>query len=118
MDLRRLRTFVTVADHGTVSKAAQMLHITQPALSRQISALEDELGFALFRRAGRRLALTARGEQLVGDTRNLLSHAGSLNERAQALRRGDIKALTVVGSALTIEGLFPRFLQRFSRHVP
>ena len=110
--------FVTVAEHGTVSKAAEILHITQPALSRQISALEEELGFALFLRTGRRLALTARGEQLVGDTRNLLSHAGSLHDRAQALRRGDLKTLKVVGSPLTIEALFPTFLPRFAARVP
>ena len=53
MDLRRLKAFVTVAEHGTVSKAAQLLHITQPALSRQIDALERELGFKLFGKLSR-----------------------------------------------------------------
>jgi len=48
MDLKRLRTFLAVAEHGTVSKAAEVLHITQPALSRQISSLEHEFGFELF----------------------------------------------------------------------
>ena len=118
MDLRRLRTFVTVAEHGTVSKAAQMLRITQPALSRQIGALEDELGFQLFRRAGRRLKLTASGEQLVSDSRSLLSHADTLNERAQALRRGDLDAITVVGSPLTIGTLFPTFFPRHAEEAP
>ena len=93
MDLRRLRTFVTVAERGSVSKAALTLHITQPALSRQISGLEEELGFALFERAGRRLLLTARGEQLLGDCRSLLTHAAVLERRAGALRRGDIQTL-------------------------
>ena len=66
MDLKRLRTFVAVAEHGTVSKAAAVLNITQPALSRQIGSLEHEFGFALFERSGRRLLLTPRGEQLLG----------------------------------------------------
>ena len=66
MDLKRLKSFVAVAEQGTVSKAAHLLRITQPALSRQIGALEQEIGFKLFARAGRRLALTARGEQLLG----------------------------------------------------
>ncbi len=66
MDLKRLRTFVTVADLGTVSKAALRLRISQSALSRQIADLEYECGFKLFDRIGRRLFLTTRGEQLLG----------------------------------------------------
>jgi len=69
MDLKRLKTFVTVAEHGTVSQAAEVLHITQPALSRQISTLEQDIGFPLFDRVGRHLVLTARGEQLLGECR-------------------------------------------------
>ena len=62
MDLRRLQTFVAVAELGTVSKAALHLHISQSALSRQISDLEQELRVGLFDRVGRRLVLTAIGE--------------------------------------------------------
>jgi LysR family transcriptional regulator, nitrogen assimilation regulatory protein len=61
MDLKRLRTFVSVADLGTVSQAAVRLHISQSALSRQIGYLEYECGFKLFDRIGRRLFLTTRG---------------------------------------------------------
>ena len=63
IDLRRLRTFVTVAECGTVMRAAQLLHVTQPALSRQIRGLEQELGFKLFERVGRRLVVTPQGEE-------------------------------------------------------
>ncbi len=118
MDLRRLRTFVTVAEHGTVSKAAQVLHITQPALSRQIATFEEELGFDLFQRNGRRLTLTPRAEQLLGECRSVLAHISTLDERAQALRRGDIKVLRIAASAMTIEGVFPSFLGRFAEHFP
>lgn len=118
MDLKRLRTFVAVAEHGTVSKAAEVLHIAQPALSRQISRLEQEIGFSLFGRVGRRLLLTPRGEQLLGDCRDLLSHAGALTDRAQALRRGDLRVLKIAASALTIETIFPGFLGRYMAHVP
>jgi DNA-binding transcriptional LysR family regulator len=72
MDLRHARTFVTVADLGTISKAAQHLHVAQPALSRQISDLEQELGIELFDRVGHRLMLTGEGKQLLGDCRALL----------------------------------------------
>jgi DNA-binding transcriptional LysR family regulator len=110
MDLRRLRTFVTVADHGTVSKAASLLHTTQPALSRQITSLEQELGFKLFGRVGRRLVLTSRGQQMVIDSRNLLSRVGALEEHARALRQGDLKLMRLAASSLTIENLFPSLL--------
>jgi DNA-binding transcriptional LysR family regulator len=109
---------VTVADCGTVTRAAQLLRTTQPALSRQIRSLELDLGFALFERAGRRLVVTPRGEQFLGDCRSLLVHAGALGERAQALRRGDVKVLRVAASALTIEGTFPTFLRRYAERVP
>ena len=93
MDLRRLRAFVAVADHGTVSKAAEILHITQPALSRQIGAFEKEVGFELFQRLGRKLALTPRAEQLLGEFRCLLTHVSEVDEKAQALRLGEIRSL-------------------------
>ncbi len=95
MDLRHIRTFVTVAELGTVSKAASRLHVAQPALSRQIANLEDELGLKLFDRVGRRLLLTGEGEQLLSDCRGLLNYARALGERAQVLRRGDVGFLRV-----------------------
>jgi DNA-binding transcriptional LysR family regulator len=57
MDLKHLRTFVTVAELGTVSRAALQLRITQPALSRQIADLERELGLTLFDRVCRLVLL-------------------------------------------------------------
>ena len=69
MDLRQLNTFAAIVEHGTVSRAAVRLHTAQPALSRQIAALEDELGIKLFDRIRRRLVLTAEGEQLLADCR-------------------------------------------------
>ena len=60
MDLKHLRTFSTVAELGSVSKAALRLRVAQPALSRQIIDLEKELGLKLFDRIGRRLLLTRR----------------------------------------------------------
>ena len=118
MDLRHARTFVTVADLGTVSKAAARLHIAQPALSRQISDLEQELGLKLFDRLGRRLVLTGEGEQLLGDCRGLLNCASSIGERAQQLRRGDAGILKVAASPQFIEGTLSGFLDRFTQRYP
>jgi LysR family nitrogen assimilation transcriptional regulator len=118
MDLRHARTFVTVAELGTVSKAAQHLRIAQPALSRQIADLEQELGFNLFDRVGRRLLLTSEGEQLLGDCRGLLNYATAVGEKAQLLRRGDVGVLRVAASPQHIESVLSRFLHIYAKRFP
>ena len=118
MDLKRLRTFVAVADLGTVSKAALRLRISQSALSRQIGDLEYECGFRLFDRIGRRLFLTTRGEQLLGDCRGVLGQLGSLGERIELLKRGDSGVLKVAAPPQTIESVLAVFLPRFAERFP
>jgi LysR family nitrogen assimilation transcriptional regulator len=92
-------------DLCTVSKAAVRLRIAEPALSRQISALEQELGLKLFERVGRRLVLTGEGEQLLGDCRSLIGQANSLGERAGSLRHGDSGVLKVAATPHVIESV-------------
>jgi DNA-binding transcriptional LysR family regulator len=118
MDLRHLRTFVTVAEQGTVSKAALRLRIAQPALSRQIKELEDELGLRLFDRIRRRLVLTGEGEQLLGDCRAVFGAVGSFSERAQRLRRADAGVLKIATTPQTMEGVFSAFLHRYAERRP
>ncbi len=78
LDLAALRSFVTVADVGGVTRAAGYLNLTQSAVSMQIKRLEDSLGFQLFLRAARRLALSPEGEQLLSYGRRMLA----LNDEA------------------------------------
>jgi DNA-binding transcriptional LysR family regulator len=118
MDLKLLKAFVGVAEHGTVSKAAEVLHITQPALSRQLRSLEHQAGFDLFERAGRGLILTPRGAQLLTECQRLLTCADALSEHARRLRRGDLQVIRVAAASLTIEALFPAFLGRYADQVP
>jgi LysR family transcriptional regulator, nitrogen assimilation regulatory protein len=118
MDLKRLRTFVVVADLGTVSKAALHLRISQSALSRQIGDLEYECGFALFDRIGRRLFLTTRGEQLLADCRGVLGRIGSLGERIELLKRGDSGVLKLAAPPQTIESVLSQFLPRYAKNFP
>ena len=118
VDLKRLRTFVAVAELGTVSKAALLLRISQSALSRQISDLEKEFGVRLFDRVGRRLILTAIGEQVLDDCRRVLGEVGSLGARLELLRRGGSGVLRVAASPQTIESVLSSFLPRYSERFP
>jgi LysR family transcriptional regulator, nitrogen assimilation regulatory protein len=118
MDLKRLRTFVAVAELGTVSRAALRLRISQSALSRQIIDLEQEFSLRLFDRIGRRLMLTAIGEQLLGDCRGVLGQVGSLGERVELLRRGDSGVLKVAAPPQTIESVLSTFLARYAERFP
>lgn len=118
MDLKRLRTFVTVADCGTVSAAAHLLRITQPALSRQIKDLQAEFGVPLFDQVGRGLRLTAEGAELVETSRALLGQADALLEHARSLSRGDVGELKVGATAHTIAHVFPSFLRDFNARYP
>ncbi|WP_216895852.1 LysR family transcriptional regulator [Nocardia alni] len=98
VDLRKLRYFVAVAEHLHFGRAARELFIAQPVLSRQIRALEDELGVRLFARDRRSTELTPAGEQLLADARPLLSSA-------EALRRRVIRA--AAGSDTFTVGFMP-----------
>jgi LysR family nitrogen assimilation transcriptional regulator len=118
MDLRQLRTFVSVVELGTVSEAALRLRVAQPALSRQISALEAELGIKLFDRVRRRLVLTGQGEQLLGDCRTVLGALESLSERARLLRQEDAGVLKVGATPQMIDGVFATFLHRYAKRYP
>jgi DNA-binding transcriptional LysR family regulator len=118
MDLRHARTFVAVAECGTVSKAAVQLRVAQPALSRQIAALEHQLGLKLFDRVGRVLVLTSAGEQLLQDCRGLLNYVSAVDERAQSLRRGDTGILKVGASPQHIESVLTTFLHRYRARYP
>lgn len=118
MHLRQALTFLTVAELGTVSKAALRLRIAQPALSRQIMELEHELGLRLFDRVGRRLLLTGEGEQLIACCRVLLNCASAVKEQAQLLRHGETGILKVAGSPQHIESVLSGFLGRYAERYP
>ncbi len=83
MELRQLRYFVAVAEEGNISRAAQKIFLTQPALSRQIQALEHELGQCLFERRAHSIQLTQAGEALLHEARELLQRADGIFERVR-----------------------------------
>lgn len=95
MTLVQLRHFVLLADAGSFVQASAALFLTQPALTRSIQALEDELGGALFDRLGRRIALTPFGHEALVRARRLVSDAEALKQAGQGLHGGLIGQLRV-----------------------
>jgi LysR family cyn operon transcriptional activator len=112
MNLRFLRTFVAIADNAGFARAAALLNLTQSAASRQIQALEDELGLRLFARIGRSVRLTSEGEDLLVRSRRLLFDAEALGKRASALKTGEVGVLRVGATPQVIENLLAEFLSR------
>jgi LysR family transcriptional regulator, benzoate and cis,cis-muconate-responsive activator of ben and cat genes len=116
MELRHLRYFTAVADHGSFNKAAQVLHLTQPALSRQVKDLEEEVGVPLLVRGPNAVTLTPTGESFYEDARDVLARAAKAIERA----RGDSgKEMVRVGYIpATVDGIMASALEKFQAENP
>jgi LysR family transcriptional regulator, cyn operon transcriptional activator len=114
-NLDQLRTFVTVVESGGIHRAVARLHLSQPAASRQISALEATLGVPLFDRIGRHLKLTAEGEGLLRLSRRLLGEVKGFDERAAMLKKGETGILRVAATPMVIENTLAAFLGRYRR---
>jgi len=117
MNLRYLQTFVDIAEAGSIARAGGRLRVSQPAASRQLLALESELGVRLFERIGRRLRLSLEGEDLLRQSRRLLTEAGLLQARARALKGGQTGILHVGATSMAIENTLSSFFPQYqSRH--
>ena len=97
MELYQLRSFAAVAELGHLTRAAERLHVSQPAVSAQIKALEDELGVALFERVSSGMMLTAAGRKLLPVAEKVLDAAQTLRMRAKGLQ-GQIVGRASVGT--------------------
>jgi DNA-binding transcriptional LysR family regulator len=118
MNFRHLRTFVAVAEAGGIHRAVARLNLSQPAASRQIHALEAELGVPLFDRIGRRVQLTSEGQELLRRSRQLLAEVQSLTERAGALKKGETGTLRVGATPQVIENTLSAFLVHYRYRHP
>lgn len=87
-NVRLLRYFIAIADTGTFTRAAEQLHVSQPALSQQIRKLENDLGFPLFHRGTRTITLTGQGQELLDPARAAVAAADAYDRRARDLSAG------------------------------
>lgn len=114
---RQLATFHTVARLGSVSMAAQELHLTQPAVSIQIGNLEASAGTPLLQRTGRGIRLTEAGELLAGYAGRILELWREAGDEMASLQ-GDFSGTLRVGAVTTAEYLLPRLLVTFANENP
>lgn len=115
---RKLAYFIAVAETGHIGRAAERLRISQPPLTRQIQALEADLGVELFHRTARGVTLTEAGEQLLADARNIRLLADQAAERAQRAGKGQIGRIDVGLYGSASFDIVPRMLAAFSRTHP
>lgn len=116
MELRQLRYFVAAAEAGNISRAAQKIFLTQPALSRQIKGLEEEIGQCLLERQAHSIRLTPAGEALLREARELLQRADAMLERVRAA--GQSVRLRVGYAPSLASGLLSGAVANFSQKHP
>ncbi|RQS68711.1 LysR family transcriptional regulator [Burkholderia sp. Bp8963] len=117
MELKLLRTFLTVTEWRHFSRAAEMLHMSQPALSKQIGALEASLGGKLFERGRHGAELTPFGERFLPDAQALVRDADDIVRRAREASSGQRGHLRV-GICLSVLTIVPRLIAEFRRQHP
>lgn len=118
MSDRRLQVFHAVAGVLSFTRAAESLHMTQPAVTHQIRQLEEELGTRLFDRANNRISLTDAGNEVLGYTSRILGLYSEMQSAVKTLT-GERAGLVTLGASTTVaEYMLPELLGDFQRHFP
>ncbi len=118
MDLRQLKYFIAVAEERSFSRAALRLHVSQPPLSTQLKALEDELGVRLLDRTNRGVSLTAAGQVFFDEMRAVLARLERGKEMARNAGRGDVGTLSIGFVSIADYGILPPALKEFRSLYP
>ena len=119
MELQRLRYFIAVAELEHFYRAAERLHIAQPALSRQIKLLESELGFDLFERLPRGVRLTEAGRVLLADAKRVTIELERAVERARNVANGETGALRIGFLEIaSVHGVLPETVRKYRSKYP
>ena len=118
MELRHLRYFLAVGEALNFTRAATQLRVAQPALSRQVQDLEDEIGVDLLKRSPRGVTLTAEGKLFLEEVRELLKRADESVEKVRALARGEYGELHIGYAPSPTVEILPPALAAFQNAVP
>ena len=119
MELRHLRYFVSVGEEQHFGRAAERLHIAQPALSRQIKDLEKEIGCSLFERLPRGVKLSAAGKQFLTDARRILQDVDEAKRRAERIALGQAGTLRIgIATAIAWHGTVVDAFREFRLRHP
>ncbi|MDG2514323.1 LysR substrate-binding domain-containing protein [Sphingobium yanoikuyae] len=118
IDIRQLRYFVAVAETLHFGRAAERLHVTQPPLSRQVAALEQELGVRLIERHSRRAVLTPAGARFLEDARQIIAALDRACRDARAWQSGDLGELTIGFMMHAAYSSVPLLTRRFATAHP
>ena len=117
MEFRHLKSFLAVAETGHVGRAAVMLHMTQPPLTRHIQQLETSLGVKLFNRTPHGMELTDAGILFVEEARNILQLSEQAQERAMLAGRGEVGRIDIGIFGSAVFNQIPQILQSFRHSV-
>ena len=118
MELRTLRYFVATVDSGSVSAASDVVHVSQPSLSRQLRQLEQGLGVDLFVRSSGRLSLSAAGRQFLPIARDLIARADSAELAAETIAAGRLEHIAIAAPTTTLTDVIAPFLATLGAEDP
>jgi len=118
MTLAQLRCFIAVVDEMNFRRAAQRLNMTQPPLTRQIQALEHQVGAQLFERSARAIRLTPAGQNFARSARRILAQSNEAIRDARRIASGDSGSLTIAFTAASSYVFLPRFVSLLRAQMP
>lgn len=118
MDFERLKVFLAIIDSGSMTAAAESLRLTQPALSRALKTLEDDLGVDLFERVGRGLVLSQAGRAMESDARHLMEGVDALGRKVRRVGKQKFFDLRLGGVDSVVGKAFPGLVTQLRAKYP
>lgn len=118
MNLKQLTYFVAIAEHGSILKASQAVHVSQPAVSAQIKLLEEELGVQLFERRSDGVLLTPEGQEFLGHANQVLSSVESARESMRVYRATEVGRVSVGVPGSLISLLTVPLVEEVQKQLP